>query len=336
MLTPAYPPMRGGISAYTAQAVLALRDEGHEVAVAAPEGAEAAITLDVRGRGAGITLVRVARRCDRLIVQFQPEMLGDPGSPRSARARALMRMAGGLWAARDAELCVHEVDPGAGPLAPLVRALTRRVFGLADRFTVHTEREREDLSGAFKVDRAKIRVVSQGAYMVRWTTADQSAARAALGLPADGRLLLAIGFLHPRKGFDRAIRSFAQAGSDGARLYVVGSLWREDDTALGHLDELRRLAGETPGAELRVGHLTDEEFDRWIVASDALVLPYVSGWSSNVMERGLLYDRPVIMSDLGGMSEQGVDRPGVTLVGDDVALGRAVRQAVEVTAPPAV
>ena len=115
---------------------------------------------------------------------------------------------------------------------------------------------------------------------------------------------------------------------EGALLYVVGSVWREDDGSRAYMDELRRLAHETPGAELREGYLSDEEFDRWIVASDLLVLPYRLGWSSNVMERGLLYDRPVIMSRVGGMAEQGEDRPGVTLVDDDEALVEALRDAV--------
>jgi glycosyltransferase involved in cell wall biosynthesis len=237
-----------------------------------------------------------------------------------------VRIAAGLIAARDAELCVHEVDYGQGLIAPLLRVFMRSVFQLADVLTVHTEREREDLSRAFRIDRARIRVVSQGAYLVPRSTADQATARAALGLPAEGLVLLAIGFIHPRKGFDRAIRSFAQASPEHARLYVVGSLWREDDTAATHLEELRRLAEATTGVELRIGFLSDEEFDRWIVAADVLVLPYRQGWSSNVMERGLLYDRPVIMSNVGGMSEQGIDRPGVTLVDDDLELIHAVRR----------
>jgi hypothetical protein len=58
------------------------------------------------------------------------------------------------------------------------------------------------------------------------------------------------------------------------------------------------------------------------------VLPYRFGWSSNVMERGLLYDRPVIMSRAGGMAEQGTDRPGVTLVEDDAALVKAIRAVI--------
>ena len=331
ILTP-YPPMRGGISAYAGQAVLQLRREGHEVFVASPEPSDAAFVLDIKQPGAGLRLARLARRFDRLIIQYQPELLGDPGTPRSVRGRAFLRLTAGVWSARSAELCLHEVVYGEGPVDWLLRALVRPVFKHADVLTVHTERERNDLSRTYRLDPDRIRVVSQGAYMVRRTAGNQAEARAALSVPEEGVVLLAIGYLHPKKGFDRAIRSFAGLKSDRARLYVVGSLWREDEISQGHLEELRRLADEISGVELRVGYLSDEEFDRWIVAADTLVLPYRSGWSSNVMERGALYDRPVIMSDVGGMSEQGADRRGVTLVEDDGGLLEAVRTAVEVAA----
>jgi glycosyltransferase involved in cell wall biosynthesis len=328
MLTP-YPPMRGGISAYAGQAVEHLRSAGDEVVVASPEASDAEYVLDVRKRGAGFKLARLVRRFDRVVVQFQPEMLGDPGTTRMDRGRSLLRLAAGLRAARSAELYVHEVDPGQGPLAPLQRAFVRLLFASADRLTVHTQREYEDLSRAFRINKRRIRVISQGEYLTRRTDATQAGARKALGLPADQVLFLAIGFLHPRKGFDRAIQGFAAMQSDRARLYVVGSMWREDETSRAHVAELRRLADRVAGVELREGYLSDEEFDRWIQAADALVLPYTTGWSSNVMERGLLYGRPVIMSDVGGMSEQGTRRPGVTLVADDAELAAAVRRVQE-------
>ena len=65
-----------------------------------------------------------------------------------------------------------------------------------------------------------------------------------------------------------------------------------------------------------------------MVAADVLVLPYRHGFSSNVMERGLLYDRPVIVSGASGMAEQGADRQGVTIVGDDSELVEALRTVV--------
>jgi glycosyltransferase involved in cell wall biosynthesis len=328
MLSP-YPPMRGGISAYADQAAEALRVEGHEVVVASPERSDADCVLDVTKRCAGLRLAVLARRFDRLIVQFQPEMLGAPGTPRRTWAWSFLRLATGMLSAPSCEVCVHEVIYPEGPFAPLLRAVGRRVWGLADLLIVHTERERRDFAAAFKISENRIRVVSQGEHLVRRTDTDQATARTALELPAAPVLLLAIGFLQPNKGFDRAILAFGELQPERARLYVVGSMWREDPTSVGHVAELRRLADDTPGVELREGYLGDKDFDRWIVAADALVLPYRRGWSSNVMERGLLYDRPVIMTRVGGMAEQGADRANVALVDDDHELRDTLRRVLD-------
>jgi glycosyltransferase involved in cell wall biosynthesis len=323
-----YPPMRGGIAAYTGEAVTRLREQGHEVEVASAEPSDAEHVLDLRRPGSGRALARLAKRFDRMIVQFHPEFLAAPDSTLPGRSRAMLRLGQALRAAPRSTLTLHEVNYGAGPLAPALQLLVRPIWKLADELTVHTEREREDFVRAFRIDEDRIKVVSQAEYMQRRLGADRVAARAALGLPADELVLLAIGFLQPNKGFDRAIRAFGSVAPEGTRLYVVGSVWREDAASVEHLAELRRLASETPGAELRDGYVSDEDFDRWIVASDALVLPYRHGWSSNVMERGLLYDRPVVMSRVGGMAEQGADRPGVTLVANDAELAEAVRRTV--------
>jgi glycosyltransferase involved in cell wall biosynthesis len=320
--------MRGGISAYANQAAARLREDGHQVVIASPEPSQAEFVVDVRQRSAGGRLAQLARTCDRLIVQFYPELLGEPDSTLWSRARSLLRLARGLRAASSSELCIHEVNYGAGPTAPLQRRLVRPIWNLADVITVHTERERRDFATGFGIDPRRVQVVSQGQHMERRTRADRSWARQRLGLDPAGLILLAIGFLGPNKGFDRAIRAFGQLPPGRARLVVIGSVWREDEVRREYVNELRLLADDTPGVEFREEYLSDEEFDLWIVASDALVLPYRYGWSSNVMERGLLYDRPVVMSRVGGMAEQGVDRPGVTLVDDDAELVAALRSTV--------
>ena len=190
-----------------------LREQGDEVCVASPEPSDAELTLDIRDPGAGVRLARLARHFDMLVVQFHPEILGDPGTSRSVRGRAFLRLTAGLAAARRAELCLHEVVYGEGPADHVIRAAVRLVFKLADVLTVHTEREKSDLASAYRIDPERIRVVSQGASLLRHTTADQANARAALGVPLDGSVLLSIGFLHPKKGFDRAIRCFGALDS---------------------------------------------------------------------------------------------------------------------------
>jgi glycosyltransferase involved in cell wall biosynthesis len=320
--------MHGGIAAYADQAVTRLRDDGHEVVVASPEPSSGESVLNVSRAGAGARLARLAAGVDQLVVQFYPDMLSPPGAPMAVRGRSLLRLARGLRAAPSSELVVHEVNYGEGPAAPILRRIVRAVWKLADVITVHTERERTNFTTAFGIDPGRVRVVSQGQHLVAHTVLNRTAARAALGLPSNGVILVALGFLHPHKGFDRAVDAFRAVADPEARLYVVGSVWREDGDIRRHVEDLKRRSRDTPGVELRETYLSDEEFDRWIVAADALVLPYREGWSSNVMERGLLYDRPVIMSRVGGMAEQGIGRSSVRLVEDDAALVNAVREAI--------
>ena len=141
-------------------------------------------------------------------------------------------------------------------------------------------------------------------------------------------MFLSIGFIQPHKGFDRAIRAFRGLGERGARLYVVGSLRLDEGEYATHLDELRELAAQTPGVDLVVGYVSDELFDRWIVAADYVVLPYRHIWSSGVAERAAIYHRPVIVTRVGGLAEQVADRDDVTLVSSDGELQRAMARAL--------
>jgi glycosyltransferase involved in cell wall biosynthesis len=150
-------------------------------------------------------------------------------------------------------------------------------------------------------------------------------------------MFLSIGFIQPHKGFDRAIRAFGRLGGttgDGRplRLDVVGSVRLEDPAYVEHVDTLRGLSDATPGTGLHLGYVSDEEFDRWIVAADVIVLPYRHIWSSGVIERAALYDRPVIVTRVGGLAAQA--RADTVVVETDDELAEAMRDAAGIEAPP--
>lgn len=331
-----YPPARDGIAAYALQAVAALRSAGHEVEALSPGPSAAHHHLDLRGPRGVVALGRRVRAYDRIIVQFHPDMFypqpfaDRPWTATSYALAALFRLA------PDLEVVVHETDYSRGRMpGPLGRAV-RFMWQSAPSVVVHTEQERESFHEAFGVPPERIRVVDHGEHFRRRVVADRAAARAALGLPAGDFVFLAIGFIQPHKGFDRAIRAFGRLGgpelAPGVRLDIVGSVRVEEPAYLEHLDELRVLAAATPGTALHVGYTTDEEFDRWIVAADVVVLPYRHIWSSGVMERAALYERPVIVTRVGGLAGQA--RAGATVVGTDDDLADAMRAAAGLVGAP--
>jgi hypothetical protein len=190
---------------------------------------------------------------------------------------------------------------------------------------VHTDAERAAFLEAFEVPADRVRVAPHGEHFTRRTSLDRVEARRRLGIPVEDFMFLSLGFIQPHKGFDRAIRAFAGLGAFGCRLDVVGSVRVEDPAFVAHLLELEDLARATSGVTVHEQYVSDEEFDRWLVAADVVVLPYRHIWSSGVIERAALYDRPVIASRVGGLDAQA--RQGTVLVSDDEGLARAMWEA---------
>ena len=313
MVTP-YPPLRDGIAVYALQEVAALRAAGNDVEVLSTGPSAAHHHLDLVGARGALALAKRVRDYDRIIVQFHPDFFYPV--PNNARDRAAVSTALLLAfrLAHTVEVRVHEIDyrygRGLTPDVPINRLLWRSV----DRIVVHTPHERDEFVSAFGVARAHVVVAEHGEHFARRTRADRDLARRSLGIAADAFCFLSIGFIQPHKGFDRAVAAFAGLGAKGCRFDVVGSVRVEDPAYVAYLAELETLVAATEGTHLHAGFVSDELFDRWIVAADVIVLPYRSIWSSGVLERAALYDRAVIATDVGGLSEQAGHRNLVTLV----------------------
>ena len=321
MVSP-YPPARDGLANYAVQEVKRLRADGHEVEVLSPGPSAAHHHLDLEGVRGAMALARRVRAYDRVIVQYHPAIFfGDRPTP-AERARVYAALAIAFRAARHVEVRVHEF-PHAGTETKGEAFAAHQMWTAVDRITVHTERERVEFVAAFGVRSDQIVIADPGANFEKRTNLERAEARARLGLPADGFLFLSIGFLQPHKGFDRSVRAFAGLDDHGCRLEIVGSLRVEDSDYVDYVDDLRALVAATPGARLREQYVSDAEFDIWIVAADALVLPYRLIWSSSVCERAALYHRPVIASRIGGLADQVAG--DTMLVSDDRELAVAMR-----------
>src|ERR1700694_464973 len=324
MVTP-YPPERDGLAAYAVESEAGRGGEGNGVEVLSPLPSAAHHHLDMRGWRGTLALSRRMRGYDRVVVQFHPDMFfREPCTP-TQRARIAAGLALAWRAAPQLEVRVHEIDytwgRGPGVAARSVRSMWRAVA----RITVHTERERTRFHEAFGVPLTRVHIAAHGQDFMPRTYVTRDMARASLGIHPGDLVFLSLGFIQRHKGFDRAVTAFASLGDarGRARLDIVGSIRVEDSAQLTYADELERLVDATPGAHLHTGFVSDEAFDRWIVAAHGIVLPYRHIWSSSVMERATLYGRRVIATNVGGLPDQA--QPGITLVEDDAELADAMR-----------
>lgn len=334
MISP-YPPVRDGIASYALQTVRALRREGLDVEVLSPGPSAAHHHLDLRGPRGALALAKRIRDYDRVIVQFHPDFFyTEPGNAKARLAESTALLVP-FALARRLEVVIHEIDGRFGNPRRPDGQVSRRLWHLPESIKVHTASERDAFIADFGVDPARVQLIAHGADFRPHTQLDRAAARASLDIPEDAFVFLGIGFVQPSKGFDRAVEAFEGLSVAGARLDVVGSVRTDDPDMVRHAKDLAELTETVDGATLHLGYVSDELFDRWIVAADVVVLPYRNIWSSGVMERAGLFGRPVIATRVGGLAEQAAAQADVRLVDDDDELRRAMIERLPLAELPA-
>ncbi len=318
LLVSPFAPHRDGIATYAVQELRRLRQEGNTVEVCSPQPSAARWHLPLGGPAGMSKLVALAGDHDRVVLQFGPELAF--GRCRSSAQRVAVWM--GLVALarrRPLELRLHEVEYGPLDQSPLERRAARLAMAAAERVTVHTEAERDALDRRLGIGR-RLEIVDHGRNFrpaARLTRAD---ARRRLGLPVDGFRFVAIGFLQHHKGFDLAVEAIDRlpVRSDGAgraaHLHVVGSARVDHPEIATYVADLAARCGRTANATLHEGYVSDVDFDRWLQAADAVVLPYREIWSSGVLERARLFGVTIVASDLPQLRDQAP--PETLFVGD--------------------
>ena len=336
------PPTHCGIAAYAAQQIERLREQGHTVEMASVDGAGVADFHFRLKRAADLmALANHVRRSayERCILHYQHDFFFDGLDQRQLLSHNLLLA--GLFSCGFEVIC-HEVVYGllAGDCGRAVQVTELLKWLSAKRLSVHTAQEKDRLAAFIPAPPRgpPIELREHHADFRAFREIDLAGARAELGIPRSAKVLLCIGFLQPHKGFDRAMRAFARLPDPQARLYVVGSARQPRAEILAHIQELKTLAVGDPRIRLIERFLTDAEFDTWIAAADAVVVPYREIWSSGVVGRAKLLHKRVVAAEVGGLAGQ-LDAGDVVVgAGDDLAsaLSRALgaRAQPHVARPP--
>ena len=150
----------------------------------------------------------------------------------------------------------------------------------------------------------------------------QAGARATLGLPAGGPLVLFVGRLQPLKGPDVALAAFARLAQDlaGARLVVIGG----PSGPLGEAEaaRLRRSAAAAGLGERVLFHppVPHGELAAYYQAADVLVVPSRSESFGLVAAEAQACGLPVVAAGVGGLSHTVADgESGILVSGWDPA-----------------
>jgi glycosyltransferase involved in cell wall biosynthesis len=298
LIVSSYAPRRCGIGAYAHAMAERLRASGEDVSVLSPPDGDGDVGVRFDGGRPFRVAARMGGRFDRIQVHFQPALYYRP---RAAWSKVLTS-ASLLWLVRrrpQTEVVMHEADRPIRWRPDYV--LLRRAL-LRTHLAFHTEAERRRFEQEYRIN-ARARIVDHSeAVSLSGPTVGRGAARERLGIPPGEVVLVCAGFLHPDKGYERAVRAFATMGT--GRLVIVGSVRDRTPRNIQYARTLRELADRTPGVSLIESYVSDGDFDAWIEAADRLVLPYRRAWSSGALARARRLGTPAVVSSEGGLPDQ--------------------------------
>ncbi len=135
-------------------------------------------------------------------------------------------------------------------------------------------------------------------YGAKLTTAD---ARHLLGLKEDGKYVLFFGFIRDYKGLDLLLNAMSdeQLEQMGVKLIVAGEFY--GDPAPYH-EQLRRLdLGDR--VVMHTDYIPDHEVNRYFCAADIVAQPYKSATQSGVSQIAYNFERPMLVTNVGGLPE---------------------------------
>lgn len=299
LMVSSYLPMNCGIAKYAFQMAKKLREEGHIVNILSPLEGNGDFITNIKG---GFNLLKILKYgvfYDKIIFQYH-ESFFYKEKLRHKIPTHISFLVLFLLLRKKIEIIIHEITYR---LPKIDKFFEKTKWRFCPKLIFHTKRELQRFEEYyFKLSVNRFKLYEHKYHFYKFTNLSKEKAREKLGIKDGLVVFLCIGFIQPHKGFDRAIKAFKEIENEHMLLYVVGSLRLE--YYRDYVEKLKKMAEGSKNIKIIEKYLTDEEFDMWIVASDCIIVPYKNIWSSGVIGRAKLYNKPVIASNVGGIVEQ--------------------------------
>jgi glycosyltransferase involved in cell wall biosynthesis len=230
-------------------------------------------------------------------------------------------------------------ETGVPLVERIVRPGLRHLIRSAAHYVVHSEWDKDRLGAKFALDPARVTVIPHGPYPTYGETSPAASRRAPATTdaadPEGGEevTILFFGTIRPYKGAEDLVEAFNLLPRNGSirwRLLAVGETWEGWELPA----EKIRESAFAEDIEFVNRYVTDAELPDLFDRADIVALPYhrasASGPLHMTMHRGL----PVVVTNVGGLSEAAADYSGTVFVPPEnpVALAEGIVSALELRA----
>ncbi|MBI3963557.1 MAG: glycosyltransferase [Candidatus Kerfeldbacteria bacterium] len=222
------------------------------------------------------------------------------------------------WTTAKIVFICHNVNPHEG--FPGSRWLTTVALKSGHGFIVHNQRPLRTLR-RLRPD-ANIQLAFHPIYSIFADVQEPSA-------PIEEKLLLRrkrllfFGLVRPYKGIEYLLRAMpAILERHDVDLLIVGQFWKGKRPIMRLIQDL----GIQEHVFIIDNYIRNEHVKKYFDATDLVVVPYVSGTQSGIIQTAYAFDRPVIATTVGGFPDAVRDGETGYLVppADSAALARAV------------
>ncbi len=174
---------------------------------------------------------------------------------------------------------------------------TRYAFSTVDGFLVQSNTVEKDLLKLFPD--AKYRRVEHPIYEIFGDEISKQDARKKLNIRHQ-KVLLFFGYIRRYKGLDILLEAMHYLQDDPQLLLlVVGEFYDDEEYYLKKAAKL----GIGTSVQFISGYLPNEQVAPYFCAADCVVLPYRSATQSGIVQIAYNFNKPVIATNVGGLSE---------------------------------
>ncbi|MFN6375133.1 MAG: glycosyltransferase [Chitinophagia bacterium] len=184
----------------------------------------------------------------------------------------------------------HEKRPGD-------LAFTKYFISACDGFITMSEKVLMDLKQLEKNKPAKL--VSHPLYDNFGKAVSKIEARQKIGIDQQAKIILFFGFIRKYKGLDLLLSAMNDKGirESGIKLLIAGEFYED---AKQYQDQIKQLGIEEQ-LILRTDFIPDSEVKYYLCAADVVIQPYKSATQSGVTPLAYHFEKPMIVTNVGGL-----------------------------------
>ncbi len=176
-------------------------------------------------------------------------------------------------------------------------AMTKYALKAADFFIVQSKVVEKQLLGLLQSPTYKL--IPHPVYDIFGEVLEKTQTKKNLGI-SEEKVILFFGYVRAYKGLDIVIKAMPEILKKiNVRLLIVGEFYDDEGKYQRLLDELNLRENASVYADF----IPNEEVNQYFCSADVVVLPYKSATQSGIVQLANHFNKPCIITDVGGLAE---------------------------------